>query len=85
MGIGVEGDRKLNLIINDSPVGFVGNQIDRLIDEHLTTLVDDVNVSDSNIVIEGREELIKQLENLIITEKIKQRISVLESTKIMKS
>lgn len=63
----------------------IKNQIDRLIDEHLTTEVNGEVVNDSNLTIEGREELIKHLENLISAEKIKQRISILESKKTEKS
>ena len=59
----------------------IKNKIDCIIDEHLKINVDEQVVEDSNLSIDGREELISSLEKLVKFEKIKQQISILEGYK----
>lgn len=62
----------------------IKNQIDRLIDEHLVIKANDQIISDPKLTIEGKEELISKLENLINIEKIKKQIAILEGEELSK-
>lgn len=50
------------------------NELDHLLQEHLTT-------GDPRVTIDGQDELITRLEKLIQAEKLKQRIAVVEAAK----
>ena len=57
------------------------NKLDLLIDSNISIQVNEENSNDVNLSIDGKDELVIQLEKIITLEKIKEQISILESVK----